>query len=114
MAKKLYVGGLSYQTSQQALQDLFAQAGTVDSVAVITDRMTGQSKGFGFVEMGTEEEAQNAISMFNGKEFDGRTITVNEARPQEPRPAGGGGFNRGGGGRGDYGGGRGGERRNNW
>lgn len=113
MAKKLYVGGLSYQTNQQALQDLFAQAGTVDSVAIITDRMTGQSKGFGFVEMATEEEAQNAISMFNGKEFDGRTITVNEARPQEPRPAGGG-FNRGGGGRGDYGGGRGGERRSNW
>lgn len=113
MAKKLYVGGLAYQTSQQSLQDLFAQAGNVASVAIITDRMTGQSKGFGFVEMATEEEAQNAINMFNGKELDGRTITVNEARPQEPRPAGGG-FSRGGGGRGDYGGGRGGERRGNW
>jgi RNA recognition motif-containing protein len=111
MAKKLYVGGLSYQTSQQALQDLFAQAGNVASTAIITDRMTGQSKGFGFVEMATEEEAQNAINMFNGKEFDGRTITVNEARPQESRPAGGG-FR--GGGRGDYGGGRGGDRRSNW
>lgn len=111
MAKKLYVGGLSYQTDQQTLQDLFSQAGTVASVAIITDRMTGQSKGFGFVEMSTEEEAQNAITMFNGKEVDGRSITVNEARPQESRPSRGG-FNRGGG-RG-YGGRGGGRRRDNW
>lgn len=116
MGTKLYVGGLSYQTSQQALQDLFAGAGTVTSVAIITDRETGRSKGFGFVEMSTDEEAQNAISMFHGKEFDGRTLTVNEARPQEPRSQGG--FNRGGGNRGGSGGGRsgysGGGRRNNW
>lgn len=114
MGNKLYVGGLSYQTSQQALQDLFAQAGTVATATIITDRETGRSKGFGFVEMSTEEEAQSAISMFNGKEFDGRTLTVNEARPQEERPRSGG-FNRGGGGggsRGGYGGGGG--RRNNW
>ncbi len=116
MGNKLYVGGLSYQTSQQALQDLFAQAGSVATATIITDRETGRSKGFGFVEMSTEEEAQNAISMFNGKEFDGRTLTVNEARPQEERPRSGG-FNRGGGsggrgGQGGYGGGGG--RRNNW
>ncbi|MDD5252085.1 MAG: RNA-binding protein [Patescibacteria group bacterium] len=109
MAKKLYVGGLSYGTSQQSLQDLFSQAGTVASAMIITDKMTGRSKGFGFVEMSTEEEAQKAISMFNGQEFEGRTLTVNEARPMEPRPAGGG-FNRGGG-RGGYGGGGGGQRR---
>lgn len=114
MAKKLYVGGLSYQTDQQALQDLFSQAGTVASAAIITDRMTGRSKGFGFVEMATEDEAQNAISIFNGKEVDGRNITVNEARPQEARPQrSGGGFNRGGG-RGGYDDNRGGNRRSNW
>lgn len=110
MAKKLYVGGLSYQTAQQTLQDLFAQAGTVTSATIITDRMTGRSKGFGFVEMSTEEEAQKAIEMFNGKELDGRNLTVNEARPQEPRT--GGGFNRGGD-RG-YGGRGGGQRRDSW
>lgn len=111
MAKKLYVGGLSYQTDQQGLQDLFSQAGEVASATIITDRMSGRSKGFGFVEMATEEEAQNAINMFNGKEFDGRNITVNEARPQEARPPRTGGFNRGGGGsdRGGYQ-----ERRRNW
>lgn len=115
MAKKLYVGGLSYQTDQQALQDLFSQAGTVVSAVIITDKMSGRSKGFGFVEMSTEEEANNAISMFNGKEVDGRTITVNEARPQEPR-SDRGGFNRGGSSsRGGYGGnGGGGRRRNSW
>ena len=111
MNKKLYVGGLSYSTDQKTLQDLFAQAGTVTSAAIITDRMTGKSKGFGFVEMSTEEEAQNAISMFNGKELDGRNLTVNEARPQEPRQNRGG-YNRGGS-RG-YGGGGGGQRRDNW
>lgn len=119
MAKKLYVGGLSYDTTQQSLQDLFAQAGSVASVAIITDKMTGRSKGFGFVEMSSQQEAEKAISMFNGKELDGRSITVNEARPQEPRSNRGGGFSRpgggGGGGRGGYGGGReGGSRRNSW
>jgi RNA recognition motif-containing protein len=98
MAKKLYVGGLSYNTSDSALKDLFAEAGTVESATIIMDRMSGRSKGFGFVEMGTDEEATKAIELFNGKEFDGRTITVNEARPQEERPRqsgfGGGGGRR--------------------
>ncbi len=85
MAKKLYVGGLSYDTAEAALRELFSQAGTVESAAVIMDRMSGRSKGFGFVEMSSDGEAQKAIEMFNGKELDGRTITVNEARPQEPR-----------------------------
>jgi len=85
MSKKLYVGGLSYSTTQGSLSDAFSQAGVVLSAIVITDKMTGRSKGFGFVEMSTEEEAQTAINMFNGKELDGRTITVNEARPQETR-----------------------------
>ncbi|KKU44415.1 MAG: RNP-1 like protein RNA-binding protein, Glycine-rich [Parcubacteria group bacterium GW2011_GWB1_46_8] len=121
---KLYVGGLSYDTTQQTLQDTFAQAGTVTSATIIIDRMTGRSKGFGFVEMATEEEAKKAIEMFNGKELEGRTLTVNEARPLEARPSGGGGYNRGGGGGGGYGrggGGRGrdsygggGNRRNSW
>ena len=98
MAKKLYVGGLSYNTTEDALKDLFTRAGTVESVSIITDRMSGRSKGFGFVEMSTEEEAKSAIEMFNGNDLDGRNITVNEARPQEPRRqggGGGGGFNRG-------------------
>lgn len=86
MAKKLYVGNLSYNTNQQTLSDLFAQAGTVVSAAVIMDKMTGRSKGFGFVEMSTEEEAQKAIEMFNGKDVDGRPLVVNEARPREDRP----------------------------
>ncbi|TSC91953.1 MAG: RNA recognition motif-containing protein [Parcubacteria group bacterium Licking1014_17] len=95
MAKKLYVGGLSYDTTEEKLKEAFAQFGTVESAAVIIDRMSGRSKGFGFVEMSTEEEAQKAIEGMNGKEFDGRTITVNEARPPEARPprqGGGGGF----------------------
>jgi len=98
MAKKLYVGGLSYDTTKDTLQNNFAQAGTVESAAVITDKFSGRSKGFGFVEMASDEEAQKAIEMFNGKELDGRTITVNEARPLQPRPPRreGGGFNRGG------------------
>lgn len=111
MAKKLYVGGLSYQTDQQTLKDLFSQAGAVISATIITDRMTGQSKGFGFVEMSTEDEAQNAISMFNGQELDGRKLTVSEARPQEPRTNQGGGFHRGGG---QGGRGYGGNQRSNW
>lgn len=94
MSKKLYVGGLSYDTSEDTLRDFFAQAGTVESAVVITDRMSGRSKGFGFVEMATEEEAQKAIAELNGKELDGRTLTVNEARPQEARPQRSGGFNR--------------------
>ena len=101
MAKKLYVGGLSYDTTQDGLKDAFSQAGTVESAIVITDKMSGRSKGFGFVEMSTEEEASKAIEMLNGKELDGRTLTVSEARPMEARPKRD--FNRGGGG---YGGGR--------
>ncbi len=96
MAKKLYVGGLAYGTQTEALKELFAQAGTVESVDIIMDRMTGQSKGFGFVEMSTDEEAQKAIEMYDGQEIDGRSVTVNEARPREERPRTGG-FNRGGG-----------------
>ena len=86
MAKKLYVGGLPYSTTQDALQALFAQAGTVETATVIMDKMTGRSKGFGFVEMSTDEDAQKAIEMFNGKDFEGRSLTVNEARPMTPRP----------------------------
>jgi cold-inducible RNA-binding protein len=107
MAKKLYVGNLAFQTTSQDLQQLFAQAGTVESASVIEDRDTGQSKGFAFVEMSTEEEAAAAIEQFNGKEVAGRALKVNEARPRENRSGGGGG--RGfGGNRGGYGGNRGG------
>lgn len=116
MAKKLYVGGLPYSTTDDALKEAFAQAGTVESATVIVDKMSGRSKGFGFVEMSSDEEAQAAIEMFNGKDFEGRTITVNEARPMEARPPRRD-FNRGGsGGRGFGGGGfgGGGGRRNNW
>lgn len=94
MAQKLYVGNLPYSVNDDSLRDHFAAAGTVTSASVITDRMSGRSKGFGFVEMSTEEEAKAAIDMFNGKELDGRALTVNEARPKEERP------------RGDFGGGR--------
>src|SRR3954471_5884013 len=106
MGKKLYVGNLPYSATDQVLLDTFAQCGTVESAKVITDRDTGRSKGFGFVEMSTDAEAQNAISKFNGAELDGRPMTVNEAKPMEPRE------NRGGGGGGGYGGGggRGGDR----
>lgn len=109
MAKKLYVGGLSYSTVENGLKDLFSQAGTVETATVITDRMSGRSKGFGFVEMSSEEEAQKAVEMFNGKEFEGRTITVNEARPMEERPKRD--FDRGGRGGGFGGGGFGGGAR---
>ncbi|MBI3627167.1 MAG: RNA-binding protein [Candidatus Sungbacteria bacterium] len=85
MAKKLFVGGLSYDTTDSSLREAFSKAGTVESAAVITDKMSGRSKGFGFVEMSSEDEAANAISTLNGKNLDGRAITVNEARPQEPR-----------------------------
>jgi len=97
VAKKLYVGNLSYDTSDSDLQRLFEEFGTVESAQVISDRETGRSKGFGFVEMGSDQEAQAAISALNGKEVGGRALTVNEARPREER---------GGGGRGGYGGGR--------
>ena len=108
MTTKLYVGNLAFETSSDELKTLFAQAGTVESVSLIEDRETGRSRGFGFVEMSTKEEAQNAISTLNGKEIDGRELTVNEAKPREDRGGGGGG-NRGGG-RGGYGGGGGGNR----
>lgn len=86
MAKKLYVGGLSYQTTQDSLGAAFAQAGTVVSAIVIKDKFSGQSKGFGFVEMSSDEEATKAIQLLDGKELDGRTIKVNEAKPMEDRP----------------------------
>ena len=108
MAKKLYVGNLAFQTTSQDLQELFAQAGTVESAQIIEDRDTGQSKGFAFVEMSTEEEAASAIEQFNGKEVSGRMLKVNEARPRENRSGGGGGRGFGGGGNrggGGYGGG---------
>jgi len=93
MAKKLYVGGLSYNTTDATLKTSFEAAGTVESATIIMDKMTNRSKGFGFVEMSTEEEAQKAIEMFDGKELDGRTVKVNEAKPMEPRaPRTGGGF----------------------
>ena len=102
MSMKLYVGNLSFQTSSDDLQQLFAQAGTVESASVVEDRETGRSRGFGFVEMSSAEEGAKAIEQFNGKEFNGRNLTVNEARPREDRGGRGGG---GGGGRGGYGGG---------
>lgn len=113
MEKKLYVGGLSYTTTETGLRDAFSQAGEVVSATVITDKMSGRSRGFGFVEMATEEDAQKAIEMWNGKELDGRTLMVNEAKPMADRPRRSGGFDRGngrggfggGGGRGGFGGG---------
>jgi RNA recognition motif-containing protein len=109
MAIKLFVGSLSYNVTSEQLEEVFAAIGTVVSAVVIVDRYSNQSKGFGFVEMSTDDEAKKAIAELNGKEVDGRPIVVNEARPQEnrgPRPGGGGGF--GGGGHRD--GGRGGDR----
>ena len=97
MATKLYVGGLSWGTDDNALNEAFAQAGTVVSAEVKKERDTGRSRGFGFVEMATDEEAQAAIAMWHEKELDGRTLTVNEARPMEERAPRQGGFNRGGG-----------------
>jgi len=110
MSKKLYVGNLAFQTTSQDLQQLFGQAGTVESASVIEDRDTGQSKGFAFVEMSTQEEAAAAIEQFNGKEVAGRALKVNEARPRESRPGGGGGGGRGFGGNRGGGGGFGGNR----
>ena len=97
MSTKLYVGGLPYSVTEQQLSELFAQQGAVSSAKVITDKFTGQSRGFGFVEMSTTEEAKKAISALNGTQLDGRPLTVNEAKPQEKRT--GGGF---GGGRSSY------------
>ena len=97
MSTKLYVGGLPYSVTEQQLNELFAQQGTVSSAKVITDKFTGQSRGFGFVEMSAPEEAKKAISALNGTQLDGRPLTVNEAKPQEKRT--GGGF---GGGRSSY------------
>ena len=106
MAAKLYVGGLSYSTTSETLREYFAQCGTVESASVVTDKFSGQSRGFGFVEMATAEEAQRAIAELNSKELDGRKLTVNVSNP---RPAGGaGGGPRGGGGRGGRPGGGGG------
>ncbi|HEY8562312.1 MAG TPA: RNA-binding protein [Pyrinomonadaceae bacterium] len=110
---KLYVGNLSFGTTDYDLQELFGQVGTVQSANVVEDRETGRSRGFGFVEMSSKEEGENAIQEFNGKEFDGRNLTVNEAKPRENRGGGGGfggGGNRGGGGGYGGGGGRGGNR----
>lgn len=107
MSTKLYVGNLAFQTTSEELQQLFAQAGTVESASVVEDRMTGRSRGFAFVEMSNETEAASAIEQFNGKEVGGRALKVNEAKPRENRGGGGHGFggggNRGGGG---YGGNR--------
>jgi RNA recognition motif-containing protein len=109
MGSKLYVGNLSYNTTSSDLEQLFAAHGSVQSAEVIADRETGRSKGFGFVQMGSDEEAQAAIAALNGQENDGRPLTVNEAKPREDRPrGGGGGGGYGGGGRGGGGGGYGG------
>ena len=125
MGNKLYVGNLSFDTTEIDLQDLFAEAGTVTEAALMQDKFTGKSRGFAFVTMSSDEEAQKAISLFHGKTVQGRALTVNEARPREDRPPGGGGGRRdygggggggyrggggGGGGRRDYGGGGGGGR----
>jgi len=114
MGKKLYVGNLSYEVEASELEQLFGAHGQVQSAQIISDRETGRSKGFGFVEMSSDEEATAAIAALNGQQHNGRALTVNEARPREERPGGGGGGGRGGsgggggGGRGGYGGGGGG------
>ena len=105
MGKNLYVGNLSYEVNDSTLEQLFGEHGTVDSAKVIMDRDTGRSKGFGFVEMSSDEEAQAAINALDGKECEGRNLKVNEAKPRENRGGGGGGFGGGGGGRGGFGGG---------
>lgn len=110
MSNKLYVGNLSFRVTSEDLQDHFAAAGAVESANVVFDRETGRSRGFGFVEMATDDDANNAIAQFNGQEYDGRNMVVNEARPREDRGGSAGGNRRGGGGGyrgggGDYGGG---------
>ena len=112
MSTKLFVGNLSFQTTSADLQEMFSQAGTVQSASVIEDRETGRSRGFAFVEMSTNDEAAAAISQFNGKEISGRALKVNEAKPRENRSGGSGGRNFGGGGRGGYRGGNGGNNGN--
>lgn len=115
MSKKLFVGGFPYATTEDQLRDLFSQAGTVTNVIVLFDKMRGRPKGCGFVEFSTDEEGEKAKEMFNGQEFGGRSLTVNDPRPMEPRAPGGGYNNRGGdrgGDRGGYGGGYGGGRPN--
>ena len=96
MGTKLYVGNLSFNTTENELQELFSQAGTVQEVTLMQDKFTGKSRGFAFVTMASDQDAQNAISQINGKTIDGRALTVNEARPREPRPPGGGGGGGGG------------------
>lgn len=112
MSMKLYVGNLAFQTTSEDLQNLFSQSGTVQSANIIEDRETGRSRGFGFVEMSSKEEGEAVIAEFNGKEVNGRSLTVNEARQREERGGGGGGGSRGGygGGGGNRGGGGGGNR----
>ena len=102
MATKIFVGNLSFNTTEGDILELFKQAGNVTSCELIVDKFTNKSRGFAFVEMGSQEEAQKAIAQFNGKEMDGRPLTVNEARPREDRPRGGGGFGGGGGGRREF------------
>jgi RNA recognition motif-containing protein len=120
MGKKLFVGNLPFSATDDTLRELFSQAGTVESAQVIMDKFSGRSKGFGFVEMSTDDEAQAAINKFSGQDLEGRALTVNEARPMAPREGGGGGGfggRGGGGGRGDrggYGGGGGGRGGNRW
>ena len=112
MAKKLYVGGLPYSTTDVELKEAFSKAGTVVSAVVIVDKMSGRSKGFGFVEMSSDEEAQKGVELMNGKDFGGRTLTVNEARPMDERPRRD--FRGGGNDRGGYGGGGGGGGGRSW
>jgi RNA recognition motif-containing protein len=100
MSRKLFVGNLPYETQEQDLESLFGQAGQVETVSVMRDRVTGRARGFAFVEMASDDDAQKAITQFNGHQLGGRALTVNEARPQAARPGGGGGFGGGGGGRG--------------
>ena len=106
MSNKLFVGNLSFKTTENDLQDAFSAFGTVTETNLMMDRMTNRPRGFGFVTMSTPEEAQKAIEGMHGKDFDGRALTVNVARPREERPAGGGGGGGGGGGRREFGGGR--------
>jgi len=110
MGKKLFVGNLPFSATEQSIKDAFSKCGTVESAKIITDRDTGRSKGFGFVEMSSDSEAADAISKMNAAEIDGRAISVSEAKPQAPREGGGGGGGGYGGGRGGGGGGRGGGR----
>ena len=105
MARKLYVGNLPFSAGEQELQDLFAQAGQVESVNIVRDMATGRARGFAFVEMASDEDAQNAITKLHNQPFGGRNLTVNEARPKVPGGGGGGGFGGGGGNRGGGGGG---------